>query len=276
MLAWETGNELGEWPMPPLPPSWSIMICEYIKTLSSKQLVVDGRDGIDPEELENDCFDIYSQHFYPMNTDSMHESAERVMDKNKVFFVGEFGWNENKRNPIRDASSLPDFLHGIETSNTSMDCYWSLFPHNDSHGFEYHDDGFSLYYPGNQPGDDQQENVVRLRDHAYSMAGLQSAPAYPLCGTPFVSKVPGNRTSRTVYWRGGWGCFDYEIQRNDKSDSQQDSSWASVAKGVSDFAGYHVDEEAVPAAQNCVYYRVRGKNYNERYSDFSSVYSFCS
>eukprot|EP01084_Bolivina_argentea_P159233 277348_1 len=268
ILAWETGNELGQ-SGTPMPPSWSQMICEYIKSITSKQLVLDGRSGINSEELKMDCFDIYSQHYYPMNINTLQNSAKQVEAANKVFFAGEYAWT----NP--GGTHLGQFLNGIEASTTSMDCYWSVFPHNDSYGFEYHDDSYSMYYPGNEPGNNQEGNIVLLRNHAYNMAGVKGIPNYPLCGTPMVSNVSGNRNQRIVYWRGGYGCFDYKIERNDKSKDENDNNWVSLVTGVSDFKGYWQDTASIASNQPCTYYRIQGENYDKKYSNYSDVYSFC-
>eukprot|EP00483_Globobulimina_turgida_P007936 UN07952 len=173
-MAWETGNELGQ-SGAAMPPSWSQMICQYIRSLSGKQLILNGRNGVNAQELTFDCFDMHSQHYYPMNVGALQKAAKQVSDANKVFLAGEYGWNQG------GGTSLSAFLSEIESGTTNMDAYWSLFPHNDSYGFEYHSDGLSLYYPGNQPNNNQQQNVVYLRDHAYKMAGA-AVPSYPLCG----------------------------------------------------------------------------------------------
>lgn len=142
ILAWETGNELGQGSTA-MPTSWSQMICQYIRTLGPKQLILDGRNGINADELKMDCFDMYSQHYYPMNINNLQKSAQQVEAAGKVFFAGEYGWSNGGGTP------LPQFLTGIEQSTASADCYWSVFPHNDTYGFEYHGDTYSLYYPGN-------------------------------------------------------------------------------------------------------------------------------
>merc|ERR1712228_560118 len=171
-------------------------------------------------------------------------------------------------------TSLENFLNGIEESSTNIDCYWSLFPHNESYGFEYHSDGLSLYYPGNQPGDNQEDNFVFLRNHAYKMANAQIA-AYPLCNTPNITNVDGTRNQRIVYWRGGAGCVDCEIQRNDNNGNPDDDNWRSEIDGVNDFHGYWNDKDEINSSQKCVWYKIRGRNYEQKYSNFSTVASFC-
>ena len=118
------------------------MICKYIQSLGPKQLILNGRNGINADELNMDCFDMYSEHYYPMNINNLQTSAQQVEAAGKVFFAGEYGWNQGKGTP------LGQFLTGIEQSATAADCYWSVFPHNDGYGFMYHNDGYSLYYPG--------------------------------------------------------------------------------------------------------------------------------
>ena len=107
------------------------------------------------------------------------------------------------------------------------------------------------------------------------MNGLIESPVYALCGTPMVSNVTGNRNSRMVYWRGGYGCVDYKIERNDQSKNQNDTNWKIEVIGVNDFNGYWQDNGIINSDQQCTYYRVTGENYDKVYSNVSDVYSFC-
>lgn len=125
------------------------------------------------------------------------------------------------------------------------------------------------------PGDNQESNIILLREHAYKMNGFSSTPDYAMCGQAMVSNVKGSRSERTVYWRGGYGCFDYKIERNDQSKSQNDANWKVVTTGVNDFKGYYQDTGAVSSNAACTYYRVTGENYDKKYSNASDVYSFC-
>ena len=110
---------------------------------------------------------------------------------------------------------------------------------------------YCVYYTGNKPGDNQESNIILLRQHAYKMNGLSSTPEYAMCGEAMVSDVKGSRSQRTVYWRGGYGCIDYKIERNDQSKTQNDPNWKIVTT------------------------RVTGENYDKKYSNASDVYSFC-
>ena len=107
------------------------------------------------------------------------------------------------------------------------------------------------------------------------MNGLSESPVYALCGTPMISNVIGNGNLRTVYWRGGYGCVDYKIERNDQSDCQNDENWKIEVSGVNDFNGYWQDNDIIDSNRNCTYYRVTGENYDKVYSDTSDVYTFC-
>eukprot|EP01084_Bolivina_argentea_P159232 277345_1 len=283
IMAWETGNELGKKGTTPMPTQWTNDICQYIKSITQKQLVLDGRYGINSEELNYECVDIYSDHFYPMNAKQLLSDAKQVYNANKVYFAGEYGWDQGSPEP---------FVETIENSTTNMDCYWSLFPHNDSYGFEYHNDGFSVYYPGNNVNislsQTYLQSIIQLRAHAYKMAGFDqnNLPNYPICGTPKISYLtcgsqPNHnitnqcRQERFLYWRGGYGCVNYAIERNDYSNNQNDKNWISKVVGVSDFIGYWYDNQSINSNAKCVYYRIKGMNYDKKYGNNSDVFNVC-
>merc|ERR1712096_108605 len=106
--------------------------------------------------------------------------------------------------------------------------------------------------------------VEQLRAHAYAMAGVATVPPYPLCATPSVSNVQGDRQQRTVFWRGGSGCATYEIERNDKSKAQDDANWKALVHGVNDFTGYWLDTSEVTDDAQATYYRIHGATYDGR------------
>ena len=52
------------------------MICKYLKNdIGIKQLVLSGTYGIESDELALDCVDLYSNHYYPMNTKQLQSDA---------------------------------------------------------------------------------------------------------------------------------------------------------------------------------------------------------
>ena len=276
IMAWESGNELGN---PMMPTSWTLDICEYIKNITDNQLFLDGRYGLNNDELNMDCIDIVSDHYYPMNNDKLSSDAHNAYNHNKVFIAGEFGWSDG-------GSSLDSFLNTILNSSTNMDCYWSLFPHNDTFGFEYHNDGFSLYYPGNQPGNDQSNNVQLLRKHAYLMAGITNIPQHASCQPPLITQfICGNnpnqnitsecRNQRIIYWRGGSACSQYSMYYNTISPNESDPNWVLISKTLNDFNPGLSDNNSISNEIPCIYYKIHGMNLDGIYSNFSNVYNIC-
>ncbi|ETO36237.1 Mannan endo-1,4-beta-mannosidase [Reticulomyxa filosa] len=244
ILAWETGNEICP------PPQWTNDICLFIKSINSgKQLVLSGRYGVSSLELELECVDLYSNHYYPMDPQQVAMDAQlsfvNIFFKKSnaitvVFFAGEFGWTTG------DLSFLDSFLESMYSNGVNMDCYWSLFPHNDSYGFEYHDDGFSLYYPGEYTPDDLQTNtslkIKSLRNHALLMSGYTpgTLPDYPVCGQPKISNITSDISNgaTTIFWRGACGCCTYNIEKS----FQNDAGWVVLTSGVTDFEGFFQDD----------------------------------
>jgi hypothetical protein len=74
--------------------------------------------------------DIEDAHYYPMNTDQMISDAQTAYKAGKVFYIGEYGWNQG---------DLPGYLSAIEADSSgqgylvSGDTYWSLFPNGVDH-----------------------------------------------------------------------------------------------------------------------------------------------
>lgn len=156
IMAWETGNELKA---PPC--GWTAEISAYLKQLAPRQLVVDGAYGVQPDALDIDTVDIYSNHYYPLNAEKMQRDATAVLASGKAFYVGEFDWTD-KRRPhshfghalslligapamwlgVRTSSYLPawcchpsslsDFLLAVEKSGAIGSAYWSLFGRDDA------------------------------------------------------------------------------------------------------------------------------------------------
>src|SRR5205823_4123837 len=112
--------------------------------------------------------DIYSNHFYQLiaanNTESkLQQDSNNVKNnKHKVYYVGEYDWTGNG-----DTISLSQWLSDIENDSVSLDTYWSLFPHNDTHGFVWHCDGFTLHYTG-----DNQTAISNNCPGSYSFSDM--------------------------------------------------------------------------------------------------------
>jgi hypothetical protein len=62
-----------------VPVDWTATVATHIKlVLNAKQLVMDGRYGIDADSLATKTVDMYSDHFYPMNVTKLQVGAQEV------------------------------------------------------------------------------------------------------------------------------------------------------------------------------------------------------
>jgi len=189
ILAWETGNELDS------PSSWTQEISQFIKSIDSNHLVLDGNYGVNLDSLDITKVDIYSDHFYPIDVSRVISDAQVVAAHNKTFLVGEYAWT---------SAGLIDFLQTIETQQVAGDTFWSLFGHLDTYGFEQHNDGFTVHYPGDNAV--METSVNLFRSHAYKMRNTTLPP--PLIpGPPQITQLaPGE-----IAWRGVAGAGNYSV-----------------------------------------------------------------
>lgn len=169
ILAWETGNELyiTSTASGKPPESWTQAIAQHIKSLAPKHLVIDGSYGPGTaKSLAIPEVDIYGNHFYPLNTNTLIANARRVWAANKVMYTGEYDWTEKN-----GGDSLVSFLTLLETFPQIGDSYWSLFVRDDScQKYVPHNDGFTLHYPGDDAN--MQMRADALRAHAYKKTGV--------------------------------------------------------------------------------------------------------
>ena len=122
----------------------------------------------------------------------MHYRAHIVV---QVFFAGEFGW-------ITPSGGLGQFLSAAaSTPGVNGAAFWSLFPHWDTYGWEQHNDGFTLWWPG--VGESMVDAAEALRAFAYNMSGASQPPALPAPGQPLITS--GSIAQKTVAWRGAVG-----------------------------------------------------------------------
>jgi len=117
IMAWETGNEITP------PTTWTTTIANYIKSLDSNHLVVDGsyENNTDPAnptftaaQLSIANIDIVSNHFYPTyNQIAANDAAQAAgispafpnANPPKVYLVGEYDWTYN---PVASATAAID------------------------------------------------------------------------------------------------------------------------------------------------------------------------
>src|SRR6266849_2777692 len=178
IMVWETGNELGA------PSSWVQTISQYIKSIDPRHLVMDGNDGYSDsplrfqQDLNINSIDIYTGHFYPPDVPLFTKQLNQILGAKKAYIVGEYDWNTPQ------GTALHLFLPAIEQSEAAGDLYWSLFPHDDQHGFILEDEHFTLDYPGNTPN--IRSRAQKLVTHAYAMRGLP-VPSQEVPGQPLIT-----------------------------------------------------------------------------------------
>lgn len=245
ILAWETGNELSP------PVSWTQTIADYIKSIDSNHLVMDGRYGVDPSALSLTNVDIYSNHYYPPAA-SAFDGNTAVRDANKVYIMGEF-----------DAVlTQADYDRAVTSNAISGDLWWELWPHHDHFGFMKHYSAYDRYYPGKDST--MRTQLAALRGHAYAMRGL-SVPASGALAAPVITNT--NSYQKTIAWRGVTGADKYDVERStagpggpwtlicDKAATDLDTPWQDVNR---------------PAGT--VWYRVKAYNLDGVASGYSNVY----
>ncbi len=193
ILAWETGNEL-------LPPAnWTAAVAAYIKALDPNHLVLDGTYGVNPEALTIAALDIVSDHFYPVDAGRLATGTRLAADGGKAYFAGEFGWT---------SGDVAGFMAALQNGTAAGDCYWSLFPHLDSWGYEQHMDGFTVHWPGDDSA--MVSAAAALRGHAAAMGGggPPGAGPAPLAPRVTLADASGGRLA----WRGAAGGASYSYE----------------------------------------------------------------
>lgn len=229
ILAWETGNELslsksdGSYNGPP-PQSWTTDMANFIRP-RARQLIMDGTN-LRGKVNENHGFpntpyaptisnvDIYTSHYYyhadrPESVNfipDLREDSLALQNAGRVFVAGEYDWT-GKSNSV-GTNNLPDFLATLEDRALGVDgdMYWSLMGHADNGGYETHNDGYTLQYPGGT--NDVRTRAQQLRTHAYRMRSM-TPPAHPIPGAPKVMA-----SGSTIAWRGVAGADSYTIERS--------------------------------------------------------------
>lgn len=93
IMIWETGNELHD---PTPPTSWTTTIANYIKSVDSNHLVMDGSEGINSNLFSLSTLDVFSNHSYPLQYSIMTTDITAMSGANQAYIVGEFDWRPNQ------------------------------------------------------------------------------------------------------------------------------------------------------------------------------------
>ncbi len=242
ILAWETGNELK--------PStiWTQTISTYIKSIDHNHLIVDGKTGVDPQAVNLTNIDMVSNHYYPMNIAKLKKDADDAQRAEKVFYVGEFSWNDHSA-----GDKLKDFLSTIETiSIIAGDSYWQLWSHDDGSGYISDDADYTLHYPGDSPT--MRAHVQLLRTHAYKMS-MAPMPKDSTPGTPLITGGRRRSSSFALRWEGVAVAASYTIER---STSGPDGPWKVVCNNCATDVQTPWVDKTIPRGP--VWYRVTAYN----------------
>lgn len=302
IMSWEIGNELpyGTGGATEF-TTWTNTISTFIKSIASRQLVMDGDEFIDPGDLTLPNVDIQSPHFYPLNISLFNADAASVAAAGQALVVGEYAWNDTST-----TSRLAPFLADVQsTPSVSGDIYWAIYPQNDDFGYVEHYDGYQLHFPGDDTdvvndhgvgtpvpsGVSDTPLVTDLRDHAYAMSGLP-VPPYAVPAAPVVTNVEhvasttvGN--GNVVEWRGSAGAASYVVQRSTRGLR---GPWTTVCAACTDTNNEPFLDADAPdgprvwyqvtavspdsvAGQSSAPFQLLAKTMDDNMADFSQVYS---
>lgn len=129
IFAYETGNELQGPTFGDLdcPTEWTQDITSFIKTLAPNKLIIDGTYGVNKAHFNIPEIDIFSSHYYPVNTTKLKVDLEAVQAAGRTYFAGEYSWV----GPDSGTNDLASFFSIIEESGVAAgDAFWSLFGRN--------------------------------------------------------------------------------------------------------------------------------------------------
>ncbi len=211
VMAWELGNELNG-----MTPSWIAKIAGFIHRLAPKTLIAAGQQyGVSNAALADPFVDIVDVHYYPPSTQQVHLDASQVALSGKVFIAGEYG-------SIFANQALFNMM--ASDSQISGAAFWSLFAHLDTSGFEQHQDGETLHFPGISPAMRERDHLIRAFD--YKIRGVHWIPD-PAPGVPKITSLFYDLPDHLVkvFWRGSTDAASYSVQR---SANGRVGSWRKV------------------------------------------------
>ena len=138
IIGYETGNELGGLVFgdKDVPVEWTREICQFIKQLGPQKLCIDGTYGVNTTHFTVAEVDIFSDHFYPLNTTKLESDIAEVESTNRVYLAGEIDWTGLNGGTTLQGSSLAEFYDVILSRQNMTEpvvagsLFWSLFEHN--------------------------------------------------------------------------------------------------------------------------------------------------
>ncbi len=250
IMAWETGNEL-------LPPSsWTRTIADYIKSIDAQHLVMDGNYGVNANSLSIPSVDVYSDHFYPPDSNRLRTESAATSGANKAFISGEYDWQTSIGTP------LSTFLTSVlNNTNVSGAMFWSLWPHDDTNGYFNGYGEINLTYPGDTA--DRRQRAQIIRAHGYAMQGLPVPTDSPPT-IPIITSVVGKQ----IAWRGATLGDTYSVER---AQAGPTGPWTVVCNRCTTDYSTPWTDATQPAATS--WYRVRAYNRVGVAGSYSPVYA---
>jgi len=253
ILGWETGNELHS------PPDWTREMTQYIKSLDTNHLVIDGYHSstVRDASLRDPNTDILTTHHYESDPREMVEHVRanvKKIDGEKPYFLGEFGFITT--------SAARHVLDTVIDNDVSGALIWSLRFHNRDGGFYWHSEPWggdfykAYHWPGFPSGAlyDEASLMELMRRKAFEIQG-KPVPEHTAPAAPRL--LPINNVAE-ISWQGSAGAAGYTVQRSISSDGP----WRTLADNVSDAAvqyrPLYNDEMVEPGEE--YFYRVLAHN----------------
>lgn len=208
IIGYETGNELSglKFADKDVPVEWTREICQFIKQLGPRKLCIDGTYGVSTEHFAISEIDIFSDHFYPLNTTILESDIKAVGSTDRVFLAGEIDWTGLNDGTTLQGSSLADFYEVVLARQNMTEpvvagsLFWSLFEHNvpDCETYVNHGDGYTMQYGNPNNTDVVNAKISMVREHYFAMQNITVDSYLPAVACPH-NYIPGYDAEYTYY-----------------------------------------------------------------------------
>ncbi|NLD92818.1 MAG: cellulase family glycosylhydrolase [Fibrobacter sp.] len=196
ILCWETGNEMNT------SSNWLSEMTEFIKSVDSNHLIMDGNYGIRSAALDDPNIDIVSNHYYKKSAHRISRDIHKIREK-KAYIAGEWGWSLKKTEEV-----IPRIIN----SSASGACIWSLRYRYRNGGFTWHH-GEGMHWPGGFLRNemvDEEAILKAVRNGAFTIRGLSLPPISPPSPPNLLPVIHPSLIS----WQGSTGALTYHIERS--------------------------------------------------------------
>lgn len=250
VLGWCTGNEIKP------PPAWTRELASLIKSLAPRQLMIDGRWGVDAASLADPHVDVVTNNIYGDNQGARARANREATRGRRPLIITEFG--------LHETHEIAALLAEVQANGTAGATIWALAPPYAFGGFRHQGESYCnrangicrrYCWPGFPTGDSYDELGVigLLRRHAAVVQGRDLEPLPPP-EAPVL--LPSPSTDRIV-WRRPVHARWFTVERA----VQPAGPWTVVGERVLDSDMPHrpfADPE--PPPQGTLYYRVSAAN----------------